>query len=460
MLQIVQAYDRRPIGEVETEGADALEAKLELAARSLRDRDQWLKPHERIEVLYRLASLMEPLREKFSRLIAQEGGKPLVDAGVEANRAIDGVRNAAEELRNFAGREIPMGLTAASTGRWAFTTKEPIGVVVAISAFNHPLNLIVHQVAPAIATGCPVIVKPAPATPLCCQEFVRLVREAGLAEPWCQTFLPSDNALAERLATDPRVAFLSFIGSARVGWYLHSKLAPGARCALEHGGAAPAIVDRSADLDQVIEPMVKGGYYHAGQVCVSTQRIFVHADIQAEFVERFAARVGALRVGDPLSLETEVGPLIHPREADRVQSWIEEAAAGGGRIVVGGERLSATTLRPAVLVQPPASSKVSREEVFGPVTCIYGFTKLDEAIEAANSLPVAFQASIFTREIGPALRAAERLDASAVMVNDHTAFRTDWMPFAGRRQSGYGIGGIPWSMREMTQEKMIVLRQA
>lgn len=460
MLQIVQAYDRRPIAEVETEGADALEAKLELAARSLRDRDQWLKPHERIEVLYRLASLMEPLREKFSRLIAQEGGKPLVDAGVEANRAIDGVRNAAEELRNFAGREIPMGLTAASTGRWAFTTREPIGVVVAISAFNHPLNLIVHQVAPAIATGCPVIVKPAPATPLCCQEFVRLVREAGLAEPWCQTFVPNDNALAERLATDPRVAFLSFIGSARVGWYLHSKLAPGARCALEHGGAAPAIVDRSADLDQVIEPMVKGGYYHAGQVCVSTQRIFVHADIQAEFVERFAARVEALRVGDPLSLETEVGPLIHPREADRVQSWIEEAAAGGGRIVVGGERLSATTLRPAVLVQPPASSKVSREEVFGPVTCIYGFTKLDEAIEAANSLPVAFQASIFTREIGPALRAAERLDASAVMVNDHTAFRTDWMPFAGRRHSGYGIGGIPWSMREMTQEKMIVLRQA
>ena len=458
-MQIVQAYDRHPIAEVETEGADALEAKLQLAARSLRDRDQWLKPHERMEVLYRLASLMEPLREKFSRLIAQEGGKPLADARVEVNRAIDGVRNAAEELRNFAGREIPMGLTAASTGRWAFTTKEPIGVVVAISAFNHPLNLIVHQVAPAIAVGCPVIVKPALATPLCCQEFVRLVREAGLAEPWCQSFLPNDNTLAERLATDPRVAFLSFIGSARVGWYLHSKLAPGTRCALEHGGAAPAIVDRSADLDQVIEPLVKGGYYHAGQVCVSTQRLFVHADIQAELVERFAARVRALRVGDPLSLDTEVGPLIHPREADRVQSWIEEAAAGGGRIVVGGERLSATTLRPAILVQPPANSKVSREEVFGPVTCIYGFTKLDEAIEAANSLPVAFQASIFTREIGPALRAAERLDASAVMVNDHTAFRTDWMPFAGRRHSGYGIGGIPWSMREMTQEKMIVLRQ-
>jgi acyl-CoA reductase-like NAD-dependent aldehyde dehydrogenase len=459
LLQIVQAYDRRPLAEVETEGADALEAKLEMASRSFRDRDHWLKPYERSELLYRLAALMEPLRDEFSRLIAQEGGKPLADANVEVIRAIDGVRNAAEEVRNFAGREIPMGLTAASTGRWAFTTKEPIGLVVAISAFNHPLNLIVHQVAPAIAAGCPVIVKPAPVTPLCCQEFVRLVREAGLAEPWCQTFLPSDNALAERLVTDPRVAFLSFIGSARVGWYLRSKLAPGTRCALEHGGAAPAIVDRSADLDKVIEPLVKGGYYHAGQVCVSTQRIFVHADIQAEFVERFIARVQALRVGDPLSLETEVGPLIHPREADRVQAWIEEAANGGGRVVVGGERFSETTLRPTVLLEPPANAKLSREEVFGPVTCIYGFTKLDEAIEAANSLPVAFQASIFTREIDPALRAAERLDASTVTINDHTAFRTDWMPFAGRRHSGYGIGGIPWSMREMTQEKMIVLRQ-
>ena len=459
MLQIVQAYDRRPLAEVQTEGVDALETKLERAARCFRDRDEWLEPHERIAVLSRLASLMEPRREKFSRLIAQEGGKPLGDATVEVNRAIDGVRNAAEELRNFAGRQIPMGLTAASTRRWGFTTKEPIGVVVAISAFNHPLNLIVHQVAPAIATGCPVIVKPAPATPLCCQEFVRLVHEAGLDESWCQTFLPDDNALAERLATDSRIAFLSFIGSARVGWSLRSKLAPGAGCALEHGGAAPAIVERSADLDEVIEPMVKGGYYHAGQVCVSTQRIFVHADIQAEFVERFAARVGALRVGDPLSPETEVGPLIHPREVERVQSWIEDATAGGGRLVVGGERLSATTLHPAIVLEPPASAKLSREEVFGPVTCVYGFTKLDEAIEAANSLPLAFQASIFTREIGPALRAAERLDASAVMVNDHTAFRTDWMPFAGRRHSGYGIGGIPWSMRQMTQEKMIVFRQ-
>jgi acyl-CoA reductase-like NAD-dependent aldehyde dehydrogenase len=457
-LQVVQAYDRVPIADIDTDDAAGLESKLVSATRVFRDRMGWLKAHERVDVLRRLAALMETRRDHFSRLIAREGGKPLTDAIVETARAIDGVRNAAEELRSFAGREIPMGLTPASTGRLAFTTREPIGVVVAISAFNHPLNLIVHQVAPAIAVGCPVIVKPAAATPLCCIEFVSLVREAGLAEPWCQTFVSPDNALAERLATDRRVAFLSFIGSARVGWHLHGKLAPGTRSALEHGGVAPAIVDRSADLDALIEPMVKGGYYHAGQVCVSTQRIYVHSTLMPAFLERFVQRVRALRVGDPLSPDTEVGPLINPREVDRVESWVADAGATGAKIVAGGKRRSATIMEPTVLVEPALDARVSREEVFGPVCCIYGFDQLDEAIGRANSLPVAFQASIFANDIGVALHAADRLDASAVMINDHTAFRTDWMPFAGRRESGYGVGGIPFSMREMTQEKMRVFR--
>src|SRR3954463_1401932 len=347
MLQIVQAFDRAPIAEIPTDDAVALEAKLEAATRAFQDRDGWPKPHERIAVLRRLAALVEHRREHFAQQIAREGGKPLGDAAVEVGRAIDGVLNAAEELRTFAGREIPMGLTPASTDRWAFTTKEPIGVVAALPAFNHPPNLIVHQVVPSIAVGCPVIVKPASATPLSCIDFVSLVHEAGLPEPWCQTLIAGGD-LAERLATDPRVAFLSFIGSARVGWSLHHKLAPGTRSALEHGGLAPAIVGRSADLDRIIEPMVKGGYYHSGQVCVSTQRIFVHADIETEFLDRFTARVGALQVGDPLRLETEVGPLIQPREVDRVASWVEEAVAGGGQALVGGERISATPLGPTL----------------------------------------------------------------------------------------------------------------
>lgn len=460
MLKVVQAFDRAPIAEIETDDAAALERKLQAAERAFGDRDGWLKPHQRVAILRKLAALMEGDRDHLARQIAREGGKPLPDALVETSRAIDGVHNAADELRNLAGREIPMGLSAAAEDRWAFTTKEPIGIVAAISAFNHPLNLIVHQVAPAIATGCPVIVKPASTTPLSCLDFLALVREAGLPEPWCQSLVTEDNALAERLATDRRVAFLSFIGSARVGWSLHAKLAPGTRSALEHGGAAPAIVDRSADPGDVVEPIVKGGYYHAGQVCVSTQRIFVHENIAEDFTQRLVDRVETLRTADPVLKDTEVGPLILPREADRVAQWIEEAVDRGAVLATGGKRLSATTLQPTVLLDPATDARVSTQEIFGPVVAVYRYRHLDEAIAQANSLPTAFQASVFAQDIDVALRAANRLEASAVMINDPTAFRTDWMPFAGRKQSGYGTGGIPYTMRDMTQEKMILMRRS
>jgi len=458
-LHVVHAYDRSPLRELPSDSNEVLEQKLARASAAFADRDQWLKPHQRIAVLERLVLLLDAERERFADLIAREGGKPLTDARVEATRAVDGVHNAIDELRSFGGQEIPMGLTPASERRWAFTLREPIGVVAAISAFNHPLNLIVHQVIPAIATGCPVLVKPASSTPLCCIELVMLIHAAGLDPAWCDTFLPRDNRGAEKLAIDPRVAFLSFIGSAGVGWSLRSKLPPGTRCALEHGGAAPMLIDRDVDRDAIIEPVVKGGYYHAGQVCVSTQRIFVHQAIRDAFVERLTQRVAALRVGDPRSADTEVGPLILPKEVERVASWVEEAVAAGARATTGARRLGTTTYAPTVLLEPPPGARVSREEVFGPVTCVYAYTELEQAIQRANALPLAFQASVFTRNLEVALRAAERLDASAVMINDHTAFRVDWMPFAGRKHSGYGIGGIGWSMHEMTQAKLIVLKR-
>lgn len=457
-LQVVHAFDRTLIKEIPTDDAQALATKLKTAVSALHHREAWLKPHERMAILKRAAQLLASNQERFTKLIAQEGGKPFTDAAIEVTRAIDGLNDAAEELRHFAGKEIPMGLTTASEHRWAFTIKEPIGVVAAISAFNHPLNLIVHQVAPAIAVGCPVIIKPATTTPLSCLELILLLRQAGLAEEWCQTFITEDNALAEQLATDERVAFLSFIGSAKVGWYLRSKLAPGTRCALEHGGAAPVIVDRSANLTQTTQALTKGGYYHAGQVCVSVQRIFVHKGIISKFMDEFVERVKSLRVGDPLLKETEVGPLILPRETERVVSWIDEAVAKGAKLF-GGGRLSATTLIPAVLFNPPTDAKVSQLEIFGPVTCVYEYEHIDQAIQSANALPFAFQASVFSEELTPALKAAEGLEAFTVLINDHTAFRTDWMPFAGLKQSGYGIGGIPWTMHEMSKEKMIVLKK-
>jgi len=280
MIEVVQAFDRAPITQLESDDADALERKIEAAWRDFADRGAWLKPHQRIDILRKLAGLMAGKREHLGRQIAREGGKPSTDALIEVDRAIDGVGGAVDELRARAEREIPMGLTPASDNRHAFTILEPIGLVAAISTFNHPLNLIVHQVVPAVAVGCPVIVKPAPTTPLSCIDWVGLLHEAGLPEAWCQSFLPETNDLAEALVTDPRIAFLSFIGSGRVGRLLRSKLPPGTRCALEHGGAAPVIIDRSADPSRLIEPLAKGGYYHAGQVCVSVQRIFIHADLQ------------------------------------------------------------------------------------------------------------------------------------------------------------------------------------
>ncbi|MFM2417382.1 MAG: hypothetical protein RL385_2105, partial [Pseudomonadota bacterium] len=307
---------------------------------------------------------------------------------------------------------------------------------------------------------CPVLVKPASTTPLSCIAFVKLLHEAGVPAALCDTVLPEDDAGAERLATSPQVAFLSFIGSARVGWHLRSKIAPGTRCALEHGGAAPCIVHHDADLDAVLGPIVKAAYYHAGQVCVSTQRIFVHAAIRDAFLARFSALVSALRVGDPAESRTDVGPLITPREVLRVATWVDEARAQGAGLVSGGVRLGETTYAPTVLLEPPRDARVSREEVFGPVACVYPYTDMDQAIADANALPFAFQASVFTRDLGLALRAAKRLDAASVLINDHTAFRVDWMPFGGRRQSGYGIGGIGYTMHDMTQHKLIVLRHA
>jgi len=454
-IDVVTAFDQQLITTVPLSDEAVIMAKLDRAEACLKNRDGWLKPHERIARLKKLAALVAAEADEFAMLIAREGGKPLTDAKVEVARAINGIELAAEEIAHLRGTEIAMGLTPASDHRKAWTTKEPIGIVVAVSAFNHPLNLIVHQVAPALATGCPVLVKPASSTPLSCIRFVELAHEAGFSEDWVQLAV-CKNDVATKMVTDPRVAFFSFIGSARVGWMLRGQLAPGTRCALEHGGVAPVIVDQQADIDALINPLVKGGYYHAGQVCVSVQRIYVHDAVFDEFADKFVARVGRVKTGDPTLADTESGPLISPSEVTRVHTWVQEAVDKGAILACGGDVISDTTYQPTVLINPPADCTISTHEVFGPVTCLYRYSDLDEAIDAANSLDVAFQAAIFSRDINTAMYAGERLDASAVMINDHTAFRVDWMPFAGRRASGHGIGGIPYTMEDMVQDKMYV----
>ncbi len=451
-------YDRKPIGSVAAADAATIETALATAYKLFRNRDQWLPAAERIRILAGTADAMEQQAEHLAVEAAREGGKPLTDSRVEVTRAIDSLRICIETLRTEAGEVVPMRVNPASAQRIAFTQKEPIGVVVAVSAFNHPLNLIAHQVGPAIATGCPVIIKPAEATPLSCFRLVELLRQAGLPDEWCQPLVIEDHAVAQALVTDPRVGFFSFIGSAKVGWMLRSKLAPGTRCALEHGGAAPVILAGDANLQDCTPLLAKGGFYHGGQVCVSVQRVFAERNIANTFAEQLAAIGDKMTIGDPTLEDTDIGPLIRPGEVDRVEQWVSEAVTAGATLVSGGKRQSDTCFAPTVLLDPPDDARVSTQEIFGPVICVYTVDDIDDALGRANSLPVAFQAAVFTGRIDIALKCYSRLDASAVMVNDFTAFRVDWMPFAGLRHSGHGVGGVPHTMRDMWIEKLMVVR--
>lgn len=456
-LKVYAPYDRQLIDTLPLINENELEKALEKAYALFLDRKAWIPAHRRIAILEKTRELMESRVEELTRTAAREGGKPYADSKVEVLRAINGVKIAAEEISQMKGTQIPMGITESSVNRLAFTMREPIGVVASLSAFNHPLNLIVHQTVTAFAAGCPVIVKPASNTPFSCLALVDILKEAGVPEGWVQPILCS-NELAEKLATDKRINYLSFIGSAKIGWYLKSKLAPGTRCALEHGGAAPVIVASDADLEDMLPLLVKGGFYHAGQVCVSVQKVFAAAEIAEKLAEDMAEAAKKLKVGDPLEKATEVGPLIRTGEVDRVEEWVQEAVDGGARLLCGGKRIGDTCFEPTVLFNPPIDARVSREEIFGPVVCVYSYTDREAAIQQANSLDYHFQAAVFTKNIDLALDTVQRLNATAVMVNDHTAFRVDWMPFGGRDASGEGMGGIPYSMHEMSREKLMVFR--
>ena len=455
-LYVTNPFDGSPVGEVKLCSESEVEAALAIADKTYQANRKGLPRHERISILKKAAEIMKGKTGELAMLIASEGGKPLIDAKIEVDRAIDGVETCAAEIANNAGIEIPMDLTPAGAGKVAFTVKEPIGPVVAVSAFNHPLNLIVHQVAPAVAAGNPVIVKPADDTPLCCKAFIEILHKAGLAPEWAQ-FVCCDVSTAQKLVTDERVAFFSFIGSAAVGWKLRSLLAPGTRIALEHGGVAPVIVGPSANKDQFVPSLVKGGFYHSGQVCVSVQRVFSFGRSAKELAESIADDTSKLIVGNAIDAETQCGPLIRNREVDRVEEWVTEAADTGAVVICGGKRLSNSCYAPTVLLNPPESCRVSTLEIFGPVIAVYEKQSLDEAISQANSLKFAFQASIFSNDYAEIMEAINRLDASALMVNEHSAFRVDWMPFAGRKRSGLGVGGISHTIEEMSQSKMAVL---
>ncbi|UYM15738.1 aldehyde dehydrogenase family protein [Endozoicomonas euniceicola] len=456
-LNVYNPFDLSEIGRLATGDSRHVEQALTTACGLFRNRDSWLPLDQRIDIFSRLLHRLSGQQEDLARQAAAEGGKPLVDSRIEISRAMDGIKLCIDCMRNDSGSMPVVNSTGATRHHLAFTTKEPVGVVVAVSAFNHPFNLIVHQVGPALAAGCPVIVKPADDTPLSCWHLAKLFHESGLPPEWLQVLIPESLAVAEHLVTARRVGFFSFIGSARVGWSLRSKLAAGTRCALEHGGAAPVIVAADADVDLAVRALAKGGFYHAGQVCVSSQRVYVHQSISQAFLRGLKKAADDLTVGDPLLDNTDVGPLIRPAEVDRVEAWVNEARAGGGTIVCGGRRVGRTGYAPTIIHNPPVDARVSEQEIFGPVVCVYDYETLDYAIEQANRLPFAFQAAVFSEHQPTILRAYKRLDASAIMVNQHTAFRSDGMPFAGLKQSGLGVGGIFHTFSEMQVNKMMVV---
>lgn len=459
VLTVINPSTGVPVSELPVDDLEEAEQKLNRAQALFADRPRHLPLHARIAILEKLAAYVDSTQESFAMTIAEEGGKPLRDARIEVTRAVAGIRMAVAKVSEHRGKVIPLGHQQSSAGRISQTQVFPRGVVLAFSAFNHPLNLIVHQIIPAFATGCPCVVKPAPNTPLSCIKLIEAMYDMGVPRDYIQYVIAEDLALADALVRSKKIAFFSFIGSAKVGWMLRSRLQPGVRCALEHGGIAPCIVSASAQIKKAISAITKGGYYHAGQVCVSTQRVYVEESIYEHFVDQLAIAVNALVLGAATEEATDVGPLIRPQEAVRIHEWVEEAKQMGAIVAAGGTAPQGNFYQPTLLLSPALESKVSCQEIFGPVVCLYPVRDIDHALQLANIEPYAFQAAIFTEQLDEVYRAYDALDASAIMVNDHTAFRDDAMPFAGLKASGLGVGGIPYTIEEMQFEKMLVLNQ-
>ncbi len=421
-------------------------------------REKAYPAHERMKWLRSFQAKLQDEQEGAALMIAREGGKPLKDARAEVARAINGVELAISEMYHLGGTEIPMGMTRPSENRLAFTTYEPIGLVVAISAFNHPVNLIIHQVIPAIATGCPVIIKPDSRTPLSAKRIVELLHAAGVPEAWCQ-FVVCGHEASENMATDDRTAFVTFIGSERVGWELRSKIAPGTHIALEHGGTAPVVMDKSASaetIEAMIPKLVKGGMYHAGQVCVSVQRVYVHASLIGAVTEQLQQAVNELVVGDAEDEKTDVGPIIDEKALKRIDDWVQEALEEGAELVCGGQKRGEFFYEPTILLNPSDHARVTTDEIFGPVICLYSYETEDEVIYRVNDTDYLFQAAVMGDHHETLMRLAKRIRTRAVMINDHTAFRVDWMPFGGAGKSGLGTGGIGYTMRDMLLEKLFI----
>jgi acyl-CoA reductase-like NAD-dependent aldehyde dehydrogenase len=437
------------VGRVAKGSADDARRAIDAAERAMADP---LPAHRRAAILDKVAELLERRHDEVARTISDEAGKPLKAARVEAKRAVSTYTFAAVEARKLTGEMVPMDASEAGEGKLAFTLRRPIGIVGAISPFNFPCNLVAHKLAPSLAAGCAVVLKPASQTPLSALLLAELEEEAGLPPGWLNVVVGPSSEIGDVLVEDDRVAALTFTGSGDVGWGLKER-APRKRVALELGNATPAIVCCDAP-PGTPDKLAANAFSFAGQSCISVQRIYVMDDAWDEFVPAFVPKVEALRVGDPADDDTDVGPVIDEEARERILEWVK---ASRGEVLTGGDTNDDGLLRPTVIANPDPSDKVQCEEVFGPVVTLTRTSSLDEAIELANSTRYGLQAAIFSGSLYAALEAAKRLEFGGVIINEAPTFRADQMPYGGVKASGNTREGPAYAVRELTEEHLVVI---
>jgi len=452
-LEVRSPYSGDVVGRVAKGGAAEARRAVDAAARAL---ESPLPSHKRAEILVGAAGLSGRRHEELARTISDEAGKPIKAARIEASRAMSTFTFAAVEARKLAGEMVPMEGAQAGEGKLGFTLRKPIGVVGAISPFNFPGNLVAHKIAPALAAGCPVVLKPASQTPLSALFLAELELEAGLPDGWLNVVVGPASEIGDVLVEDERIKLITFTGSGDVGWSLQER-APRKRVKLELGNSTPAIVAADADVEAAATKLAGNAFAFAGQSCISVQRIYVERPVYDAFVEAFVPKVEALTVGDPADDNTDVGPVIDASSRSRILEWIDEAKASGATLLAGG--LEGELIRPTVLGNVHDDQKVSCDEVFGPVVVLNPIDSIDEGIERANATPFGLQAGIFTASIDTALRAADGLEFGGVTVNEAPAFRSDQMPYGGIKASGNTKEGPAWAVREMTEERLVVIQR-
>jgi acyl-CoA reductase-like NAD-dependent aldehyde dehydrogenase len=450
--EVSSPYSGEPVARVARAGAEHAHRALDAAERAMRSP---LPAHERAAILDRVAELVRERQDEVARTISAEAGKPMKAARVEAERAVSTYTMAAVEARRLAGEIVPMDASPAGAGKLAYTMRVPIGIVGAITPFNFPLNLVAHKIAPALAAGCAVVLKPAGQTPLSALLLGELETEAGLPAGWLNVLVGPSAEIGNALVEDERVRLITFTGSSEVGWKIRERAAK-KRVNLELGNATPVVVEADADVGEAAAKLAANAFSFAGQSCISVQRIYVRREAYDDFVALFVPKVEGLKVGDPSEDDTDVGPLIDEDARERIVEWIEEARSGGATVLTGGEVVDGL-LRPTVLADVTPEMKVSCLEVFGPLCTVTPYDSPDEAFALANGTEYGLQAGIFTGSIKTAMAAAAALDFGGVTVNEAPTFRADQMPYGGVKASGNTKEGPHYAVREMTDERLVVI---